>query len=169
MTAPSCEIGKATAPRGVAQDRRPLQICRFERTPGGWIIVPRRNKCPSSSAVARQFTDFVRYPFRAYASSALEGGHGNADANDPYRALGNEGWRRLKDASPERIQWDPERNLSFYAAAPSNHSSRPQWGSRPPLCMRLDQRYHRPDRTRARYLCRREGGRVRPCVLAAAG
>lgn len=28
-------------------------------------------------------------------------------------ALDNEGWQRLKDASPVRIQWDPERNLHF--------------------------------------------------------
>jgi hypothetical protein len=28
-------------------------------------------------------------------------------------ALDNEGWRRLKCASPVRIQWDPERNLHF--------------------------------------------------------
>jgi hypothetical protein len=27
--------------------------------------------------------------------------------------LDDEGWRRLKDASPVRIQWDPERDLHF--------------------------------------------------------
>src|SRR5215813_10023446 len=30
----------------------------------------------------------------------------------PY-GLDDEGWQRLKDASPVRIQWDPERNLHF--------------------------------------------------------
>ncbi len=27
--------------------------------------------------------------------------------------LGDEGWRRLKDQSPVRVQWDPERDLHF--------------------------------------------------------
>jgi hypothetical protein len=38
------------------------------------------------------FYDFVRYPHRAWASSAFESGresgHGNVDANQPYQALG---------------------------------------------------------------------------------
>ncbi|MGJ4932430.1 DUF4291 domain-containing protein [Bradyrhizobium sp. HKCCYLS2038] len=37
----------------------------------------------------------------------------NSCPSERPRDLDAEGWRRLKDASPVRIQWDPERDLHF--------------------------------------------------------
>ena len=37
----------------------------------------------------------------------------NSCPSERPHGLDDEGWRRLKDASPVRIQWDPERDLHF--------------------------------------------------------